>query len=79
VLLLYISALWVSVRGYLFAKNRHHRSLYLALGCALVSYIAHGIVNNFMDQEKLAIPLHLCFASLAALDLYHARLDPKRK
>ncbi len=72
-LLLYGTSLWVAVRGCLRAATRRHRSLYIALGCALVSYYVHGLVNNFMDQEKLAIPLHLCFATLTALDIYHAR------
>lgn len=73
VLLLYGSSLWVAVRGYLTASSRRHRTLYIAVGCALVTYFVHGLVNNFMDQEKLAIPLHLCFATLTALDVYHAR------
>jgi O-antigen ligase len=72
-LLLYGTSLWVAVRGYLRAATRRHRSLYIALGCALVSYYVHGLVNNFMDQEKLAIPLHVCFATLTALDIYHSR------
>lgn len=35
---------------------------------ALVSYFAHGFFNNFLDTEKLAVPVFAAMAVIAAMD-----------
>ena len=35
---------------------------------ALVSYFAHGFFNNFLDTDKLAVPVFAAMAVIAALD-----------
>jgi hypothetical protein len=44
-------------------------SLFTLLG--LISYFAHGIMNNFLDTDKASVPFWGFVAIIVALDLYH--------
>ncbi len=44
-------------------------SLMALLG--LISYFAHGFLNNFLDTDKLSVPFWGFIAILVALDIYH--------
>jgi hypothetical protein len=39
---------------------------------ALVSYFIHGLLNNFLDTDKLSIPVWGCTAILVVMDLFYA-------
>lgn len=39
----------------------------------LVTYIIHGILNNFLDTDKVAIPFWGFVAMLTAIDIYHTK------
>lgn len=45
----------------------------IALITALISYFAHGILNNFLDTDKAAVPVFGFIAMLVALDIYPAQ------
>lgn len=42
----------------------------------LITYIAHSVLNNFLDTDKLSVPFWGFIAILVALDVYHI---PKKK
>jgi len=68
-LLLVIVSTTRAVRGY--RRTRHHphlRSLYALVLTGLLTFYVHAIVNNFLDQDKLAIPVFLSWALLVVLD-----------
>ncbi len=44
-------------------------SMMVTLG--LITYIAHAILNNFLDSDKLSVPFWGFFAVIVALDVYH--------
>lgn len=48
------------------------KTMVLALITALISYFAHGMLNNFLDTDKAAVPVFGFIAMLVALDIYHA-------
>ncbi len=49
----------------------------LALGSTLAffSYFIHGFLNNFLDTDKLAVPIWSCAALIVVLDLYYSRQE----
>lgn len=54
------------------AKNKESKILVLASTLALFGYYIHGTLNNFLDTDKLAVPIWSCMAIITAIDCYHA-------
>ena len=54
------------------AKNRESKILVLASTLALFGYYIHGTLNNFLDTDKLAVPIWSCMAIITAIDCFHA-------
>jgi len=50
-------------------KVRNVRILAIALLTGFVGYYAHGVLNNFLDTEKLAVPFWFFAAILVTLDI----------
>ena len=46
--------------------------LVLAATWAIISYFVHGVLNNFLDTDKLAIPVWSCLAIITVIDVYHS-------
>jgi O-antigen ligase len=47
--------------------------LSLSISLGFVTYFFHGLLNNFLDTDKLAIPFFGFAAILVSLDLFHKR------
>ena len=54
------------------AKNRESKILVLAATLALFGYYIHGTLNNFLDTDKLAVPVWSCMEIITAIDCFHA-------
>jgi hypothetical protein len=39
----------------------------------LVTYLIHGLLNNYSEQDKIAVLLWGAFAMITAMDLYHKK------
>ena len=37
----------------------------------LITYMSHGVLNNFLDTDKLSVPFWGFVAVIVALDIYH--------
>jgi O-antigen ligase len=48
-----------------------------AILLGLVTYLAHGVVNGYSDQDKIAVLLWGSFAIITALDIYHVEGEDK--
>ncbi|MGN0032840.1 MAG: O-antigen ligase family protein [Candidatus Limimorpha sp.] len=72
VILLVIVFIYCGLTTYRRAKNRESRILVLSATLSLIGYFVHGILNNFLDTDKLAIPVWSCLAIITAIDTYHA-------
>jgi putative inorganic carbon (hco3(-)) transporter len=55
------------------------RSLTKALLLGLITYYVHGILNFFLDTDKLSVPFWGFTAALVAIDLYHSKNTLKEK
>ena len=57
------------------AKNKESKVLVLAATLALFGYYVHGTLNNFLDTDKLAVPIWSCMAIITAIDCFHANKE----
>lgn len=55
------------------AKNREVSIMSLVVTLGLITYFIHGFLNNFLDTDKLSVPVWGFMAILVALDVYHLR------
>ncbi len=52
-------------------KDKEIRMFALSITLGFITYFLHGLMNNFLDSDKLAVPFWGLAAILVALDLYH--------
>jgi len=72
VLILVIVTVYHGMKTYKRCKNRQAKTLVLGATLAFISYFVHGLLNNFMDTDKLAVPVWSLAALIAAIDVYYA-------
>lgn len=68
VLVLFFTLLRIGMRVFAQSDNRQERAVVAAILMAFVSYFIHGFLNNFLDQDKAAIPFWAFAAVLLVLD-----------
>lgn len=71
-IVLVIVVIYTGTMIYSKAKNKQTRNFALAILLGLITYFIHGTLNNFLDTDKLAIPVWGLIGALVALDLYHS-------
>lgn len=62
-----------AIRG---AESPLRRGLAIGWSGGLITYAVHGVVNNFMAYDKVAMPVWSAVGGLAALVLAQARSEP---
>ena len=72
VVLLVVVSVYKGLITYKKAQNKESRILSLAATLAIISYFIHGVLNNFLDTDKLAIPVWSCLAIITVIDAYHS-------
>ena len=72
VLTLVIVTVYCGLKTYSRSKNKKAKVLVLGTTLAFISYFVHGFLNNFLDTDKLAIPVWSLAALIAAIDVYYA-------
>jgi len=65
------ATLYTGIRVYLTSKKRSIRIFSLAVLVGLVSYYLHGLLNNFLDTDKISVLFWGFTAMLVAMDIYH--------
>lgn len=76
---LVIYLFYLGFRLYLDLPKGRLRGTTTAVFLGLVTYFTHGVLNNFLNQDKAAIPVWLFIAVLTAVDLYHKDHERERK
>ncbi|MDO9511284.1 MAG: O-antigen ligase family protein [Bacteroidales bacterium] len=74
ILLLYSSIVYYGLQLTRKATNRKFRRLTLGITLGLISYFIHGVMNNFLDTDKLSVPFWAFVAALVAIDSYKFHL-----
>ncbi len=72
VVTLVIVFMYSGLMTYRKAQNKESKTLVLAATLALLGYFVHGTLNNFLDTDKLAVPVWSCMAIITAIDCFHA-------
>lgn len=65
------TTLYTGVRVYFTSRKRSIRIFSLAVLVGLVSYYLHGLLNNFLDTDKISVLFWGYTAMLVAMDIYH--------
>jgi O-antigen ligase len=73
VLLVFLTTVFIGLRVYHKAEDRAVADLALFLVMSLVTYYVHGVFNNFLETEKLAVPFWGLTAMIVALDIYYPK------
>ena len=58
--------------------NREVKFLSMMATLGLITYFAHGILNNFLDTDKLSVPFWGFIAIIVALDIYHVEKESEQ-
>jgi putative inorganic carbon (hco3(-)) transporter len=64
-----VSVFSLAFRMFYSLKDRDTRILVLSIFLGLVTYFVHGIMNNFLDTDKAAVPFWGFIGMLVAIDL----------
>lgn len=78
-LALTVATLYYAVRLYHKKLNREIKVLLLGTMIALITYFVHGILNNFLDTDKLSILFWGFTAFVVAVDIYHSAEVEEKK
>ncbi|MDW8235919.1 MAG: O-antigen ligase family protein [Bacteroidia bacterium] len=65
---IYLSTLWVGLRGFRKSTSPTDRLNYALLVFPLISYYLHGFINNFMDHGHIAALIYLHWGLLAGME-----------
>jgi hypothetical protein len=65
------STVYTGIRVYNTSKRRSVRIFSLAVLVGLVSYYLHGMLNNFLDTDKISVLFWGFTGMLVAMDIYH--------
>ncbi len=74
VLLLFGLAIKTGLEVYSKARSREMKFISLMITLGLVTYFFHGFVNDFLNSDKLSVPVWGFIAILVALDVYHREI-----
>ena len=55
--------------------NREVKVISMMALLGLITYFTHGFLNNFLDTDKLSVPVWGFIAILVALDIYHVNKE----
>ena len=67
----FFTTIFKGIQAVLNATVYEHRFLYLAALTGLMTFFVHAFFNNFLDQDKVAIPVYYCMAIIVALDIFY--------
>lgn len=70
-----ITVVYTGLKAYNKAKNKKAKVLVLGATLAFFGYFVHGFLNNFLDTDKLAVPVWSCAALIAVIDLYYSNQE----
>lgn len=78
VFLLLIYVMYTGVKVYNHSRGEYRYLAMIAI-LGLVTYYAHGVLNNFLDTDKLSVPFWGFIAIIVSLDLYHTQYPEQEK
>jgi O-antigen ligase len=74
-----ITIIATAVRLYKRSPDNDVRLLSLIYLLGLITYLVHGLLNNFLDTDKSSIPFWGFTAIIVALDIYNSVNNPQKR
>ncbi len=75
VLLIIGTTVYTGLRVYFLSRKKSIRILSLAVMVGLFSYYIHGLLNNFLDTDKISTLFWGYTAMIVAMDVYHRKRE----
>ena len=69
-LILISVVMYTAVHAYTRAKDKRLKTLVMSALLGLITYYIHGILNNFLDTDKLSVPFWGFTAIIVAVDIH---------
>jgi len=73
-LLFIILILKTGIQLYFKVADPYLKMMVMAMLLGLITYFIHGVLNNFLDTDKVSVPFWGFAAGIVAIDLYHRNL-----
>jgi O-antigen ligase len=74
VLIMFITIIYSGLKVYSRSENSRSRILSLSVTLGLITYLVHGLLNNFLNTDKASVPFWGFVAIIVAIDLYEIRV-----
>lgn len=78
-LMVVITVLYSAVILYPKIQNKEHRLYMVSLLLGLITYLIHGMLNNFLDTDKASAPFWGFIAAIVAIEVYHTKKKPEKE
>jgi len=69
---LLVAIFYTSSKLYIRLEDKEMKRVVMMLMLGLVTYFVHGVLNNYMDTDKAAVPIWGFVAAIVAIDIYHS-------
>jgi O-antigen ligase len=70
--------LYRGIRLYYQIDDPEMKILLMGVLLGLITYVTHGVLNNYLDTDKASVPFFGFIAIIVAIDLYHGPQSPSR-
>ncbi|MCB9189143.1 MAG: O-antigen ligase family protein [Flavobacteriales bacterium] len=70
---LVVAIFYTSSMVYIRLQDKELKRIVMMLMLGLVTYFAHGVLNNYLDTDKASVPVWGFVAIIVAIDVYHSR------
>ena len=69
-LVLIITICYTAIHAYSRTRDKRLKTLLMSSLLGLITYFIHGVMNNFLDTDKLSVPFWGFTAAIVAIDIY---------
>jgi len=69
-LILIASVIYTAIHAYTRTEDKRLKTIVMSALLGLITYYIHGILNNFLDTDKLSVPFWGFTAIIVAIDIY---------
>lgn len=74
-LVLIITISYTAIHAYSRTNDKRLKTLLMSSLLGLITYFIHGVMNNFLDTDKLSVPFWGFTAAIVAIDIYTRRQE----
>jgi len=77
-ILIIVTTIFTAIKVHRKTNDKELSMLSLAAMLGLITYYVHGLLNNFLDTDKLSIPFWGLMAIIVAIDVFHNQTYKKQ-